>query len=289
MPAGQRSSNGRAARRCRTCTTRPGVSRAQLDCRWVFPVGDRHVVGPLEAEEVALGREISLVRPVPLQVVRRDQRHDRHMRRPPHRLEVIEHVAGQFQHDQVGRVDLLQLRQQRPADVPADPRGEPPAEDLAEHGGGGGLALGPRDADQRGRAPLDEEPDLGRHRHAGRLGRQQVWVGRGDRRGCDDQVRRREIGVPVSAEAVLDRQPVELRQRIPELLGGRRSVTSTEAPSATSHRAAATFPPKCPSPATTTRLLRTACIRPVMLTQYRRAGTVTRVIPPPIASSPLPS
>ena len=181
----------------------------------------QEIVRPLEADEVALGVEVRVGRAVPLEVIGRNERHHRDVRRPAHRAQVLQHKAGQLQHHQVGLVDSPKVRKQRAADVSADPGGELTLQDVAEHRGCGGLSLGPGDADDRGGAALDEELDLGRNGDARCAGRAEIGTGGGDGGGGDDELGGGEVFLALLAEAELDRQPVELRDRFGQLLGRR--------------------------------------------------------------------
>ena len=147
-----------------------------------------------------------------------EHRHHAHVRRPLHRPEILKHEAGQFEDHEMGLVDLMQLVEQWPPNVAADPGCESGSEHLAEQGGGGGFPLASGDAQDRCRAAFDEQPDFGGDRDAGFHRGAQVFVSGGIAGDADDQIDAAEIFDPVSAKTKLDGQPRKLLDRICELL-----------------------------------------------------------------------
>ena len=71
-----------------------------------FFVKNRKVRRLLVLDECSLSRDVMIERAVAIEMVRRDHRHHRDVRRPIHLLQILEHEAGDFQNDLVFALDV---------------------------------------------------------------------------------------------------------------------------------------------------------------------------------------
>ena len=128
------------------------------DRRGIVEVEDRDVARPLPGDDVALRRDVCVARPVVVEMVLEDVRHDRDMRAVADRLEL---EAGELQNDDVLRAEPIELLDDRRADVPA--HDDPPCaarEYAVEQRRGRRLPLRAGDAHDRRRAEPEEQPHL---------------------------------------------------------------------------------------------------------------------------------
>ena len=160
LPVGRQKAAALDAPAAREGRHRAGTFSGKAARDVVIGIEDGAVARPLPEHEVHLRVDILLHIGVPIQMVGRDVRHHRHLRRLPHPRQL---EAGQFHDGGILRADLLHIRQQRAPDVPADEGAhacgiQQPGDDR----GGGGLAVGAGHGVDRRLAQVEEQLHLGR-------------------------------------------------------------------------------------------------------------------------------
>ncbi len=130
----------------------------------IVRVQDRPVALRLIADDVLFGGRVLVHRSMAVQVIGGNVGDGRDRRAGFERLQL---KAAQLQDHPVTRADLIEPTEQRNTDVAADERGPTSRlEDLAHQSRSRGLAARTSDADDGGRAALEEEASAGRKRHA---------------------------------------------------------------------------------------------------------------------------
>ena len=174
----------------------------------VVAAEDGHVGGGLEIQDARLGRGVSLHAAVAVEVVGRDVENGRHLRRAGHQFEL---EAGQLEDDQVARLDLVQMVDERQADVPAHPglarRLDARLGHAPNQAGGGGLAGRTGDAHHRAGDLVHEDLRVVGQRDAAALRFLQDGQAEGHPAGDADQVDAVQQLQRMAAHHPFDRQP----------------------------------------------------------------------------------
>lgn len=184
-------------------------------------IEDGEIGWGLKFDQYGFGGEIGFDRAVPFEVILGQHGDQCDMRAPAHGAEVFEHVAGEFEDDQIIGGDLREGFEERAAYVSADVGAEFFGEHCAEHGGGGGFSLGAGDAEGAlCGAALKEEADFGGDGDAGGAGGLEIDVVERNGGGGDDEAGVLEIFVAMFAQAEFDGEAGELFYGIGEGIGG---------------------------------------------------------------------
>ena len=193
----------------------------------IVEVEDRDVLGALPGEEIPLRGVVGGACVVDVQVILAGERHDRHLRAAPERLEL---ERGELEHNQIVRAEPVHLVEDGVADVAAEQdvtAGR--LEHRCDERGGRRLPLRAGDPDDRRGAEPEEELHLAPHRHAalgGTAERRRVGthagdpedeVGLFDRRGLRALAEReRDVETREPGAALLElRRPLRVGDRHP--------------------------------------------------------------------------